>query len=82
LASAALLACAALAIALTALADLAGAETALRPYAVIGDAIPASLTGAKGDPERGRAKGTENRHHDRTSSLSQPCGDLSKDTSG
>jgi L-cysteine S-thiosulfotransferase len=55
LASAALLACAGLAIVLTALADLAGAETALRPYAVVGDAIPASLTGAKGDPERGRA---------------------------
>jgi sulfur-oxidizing protein SoxX len=27
----------------------------LRPYEVIGDAIPASLTGAKGDPARGRA---------------------------
>lgn len=27
----------------------------LRPYAVIADAIPASLTGAKGDPVRGRA---------------------------
>jgi L-cysteine S-thiosulfotransferase len=25
------------------------------PYAVVGDAIPASLTGAKGDPVRGRA---------------------------
>ena len=26
----------------------------LRPYRVVGDAIPESLTGAKGDPERGR----------------------------
>jgi L-cysteine S-thiosulfotransferase len=34
----------------------AGARTAegLRPYAVVGDAIPESLTGAKGDAERGR----------------------------
>ena len=28
---------------------------ALRPYTIVGDAIPASLTGAKGDPARGRA---------------------------
>lgn len=27
----------------------------LRPYVVVGDAIPASLTGVPGDPERGRA---------------------------
>jgi sulfur-oxidizing protein SoxX len=27
----------------------------LRPYTVVGDAIPISLTGAKGDAERGRA---------------------------
>ena len=40
---------------MTALAGVAGAETGLRPYAVVGDAIPAPLTGAKGDPERGRA---------------------------
>src|SRR5262249_44169898 len=26
-----------------------------RPYTVVGDAIPASLTGSKGDPARGRA---------------------------
>jgi sulfur-oxidizing protein SoxX len=26
----------------------------LRPYEIVGDAIPASLTGAPGDPERGR----------------------------
>ncbi|MBO0766520.1 MAG: sulfur oxidation c-type cytochrome SoxX [Hyphomicrobiaceae bacterium] len=33
----------------------AGAEEGLRLFAVVGDAIPASLTGAKGDTERGRA---------------------------
>jgi len=32
----------------------ARAETPLRPYSVVGDAIPASLTGAPGDPVRGR----------------------------
>ena len=31
------------------------AEEGLRPYAVVGDAIPASLTGAHGDPARGKA---------------------------
>jgi sulfur-oxidizing protein SoxX len=31
------------------------AETALRPYTMVGDAIPASLTGASGNPERGQA---------------------------
>src|SRR5437870_6284287 len=31
------------------------AQEALRPYAVVGNAIPKSLTGAPGDPERGRA---------------------------
>jgi sulfur-oxidizing protein SoxX len=35
-------------------ADRALAEPALRPYMIIGDAIPASLTGASGDAERGR----------------------------
>ena len=30
------------------------AQEGLRPYAVVGDAIPQSLTGAKGDPARGR----------------------------
>ncbi len=30
-------------------------KAALRPYQVVGDAIPASLTGAPGDPARGRA---------------------------
>ena len=33
----------------------APADEALRPYAIVGDAIPASLTGATGNPERGRA---------------------------
>src|SRR5262245_14588878 len=32
----------------------AQAEERLRPYTVVGDAIPESLTGAKGDAERGR----------------------------
>jgi sulfur-oxidizing protein SoxX len=30
-------------------------KAALRPYQVVGDAIPDSLTGAPGDPARGRA---------------------------
>ena len=33
----------------------AGAEESLRPYQVVGDAIPASLTGQPGDPVRGKA---------------------------
>jgi sulfur-oxidizing protein SoxX len=37
------------------LADAAHAEAALRPYMVVGDAIPEPLTGAKGDAARGRA---------------------------
>ncbi len=40
---------------------MATAKEGLRPFTVVGDAIPASLTGAKGDPERGRAIVT-NRH--------------------
>src|SRR5258706_15031589 len=35
--------------------DGAGAEEHLRPYTVVGDAIPHSLTGTKGDVERGRS---------------------------
>jgi len=31
------------------------ADAGLVPYAVVGDAIPASLTGTEGDPARGRA---------------------------
>ena len=30
-------------------------DVALRPYAVVGDAIPESLTGVPGDPARGKA---------------------------
>ena len=37
------------------LTNLAPGQEGLRPYAVVGDAIPAPLTGAKGDPARGRA---------------------------
>jgi sulfur-oxidizing protein SoxX len=44
-----------LALLLAAALPAAGAEDGLRHFAVVGDAIPASLTGAKGDPERGRA---------------------------
>jgi sulfur-oxidizing protein SoxX len=36
-------------------ADTALAQAPLRPYMIVGDAIPASLTGMAGDPERGRA---------------------------
>lgn len=39
----------------SALAYLAHAQDVLLPNAVVGDAIPASLTGAKGDAARGRA---------------------------
>jgi L-cysteine S-thiosulfotransferase len=38
------------ALSVAAIAD----EPALRPYEIVGDAIPASLTGAPGDPARGR----------------------------
>jgi len=33
----------------------ASAQEALRPFTVVGDTIPSSLTGQKGDPARGRA---------------------------
>ena len=36
-------------------ATAAPAEETLRPATIVGDTIPASLTGAKGDPARGRA---------------------------
>jgi sulfur-oxidizing protein SoxX len=39
----------------------AGAQEGLKSFTVVGDAIPASLTGASGDPERGRAI-VANRH--------------------
>lgn len=50
-----------LAAVLAASLSMATAKEGLRPFTVVGDAIPASLTGAKGDPERGRAIVT-NRH--------------------
>src|SRR5262249_19086956 len=45
---------AALAAAIASFAGDARAAEPLRPYTVVGDAIPQSLTGAKGDVERGR----------------------------
>ena len=48
------LACAA-AMAMIGIADSALGNDALRPYVVVGDAVPESLTGAKGDAERGRS---------------------------
>ena len=46
----------AIGLAVAALPAAAGqAQEALRPYYVVGDAIPASLTGMKGDAARGRA---------------------------
>lgn len=42
-------------------ASPAAAETSLRPFAVVGDAIPKSLTGKPGDVERGRAIVTDRR---------------------
>jgi len=36
-------------------AAMAGARAELKSYAVVGDAIPESLTGAPGDPAKGRA---------------------------
>jgi sulfur-oxidizing protein SoxX len=44
-----------LAVLLAAALPAAGAQDGLKPFAVVGDAIPVSLTGAPGDPERGRA---------------------------
>jgi sulfur-oxidizing protein SoxX len=41
--------------AMIAACDGARAEEQLRPYTVVGDAIPHSLTGTKGDVERGRS---------------------------
>jgi sulfur-oxidizing protein SoxX len=44
-----------LALAAAVCATPGSAQDALRPYTVAGDAIPQSLTGAPGDPVRGRA---------------------------
>ena len=49
------LACAAAFAAFLSLAASAWAQDKLRPYVVVGDAIPESLTGTNGDAERGRA---------------------------
>ncbi len=51
----ALTAAVALAAVIASFAAGAQAGETLRPYTVVGDAIPASLTGAKGDVERGRS---------------------------
>src|ERR1044072_3789514 len=48
------LAAVALATAMASFADDAATQEQVRPYTVVGDAIPESLTGAKGDAERGR----------------------------
>jgi sulfur-oxidizing protein SoxX len=45
----------ALTLALASLGGAASGQEGLRPYTVVGDAIPASLTGASGDATRGRA---------------------------
>ncbi|MPZ40463.1 MAG: sulfur oxidation c-type cytochrome SoxX [Rhizobiales bacterium] len=42
-------------IAALALGPITGADAELRSYKVVGDAIPESLTGAPGDPAKGRA---------------------------
>lgn len=47
--------CVALGVLALGLAGPALAQEALRPYTVVDDAIPAPLTGAKGDAARGRA---------------------------
>jgi sulfur-oxidizing protein SoxX len=52
---------AAFAVLLAAVLPPAGAQEGLKPFTVVGDAIPASLTGTSGDPERGRAV-VANRH--------------------
>jgi sulfur-oxidizing protein SoxX len=45
----------ALAAVIASWADRARSEEQLRPYTIVGDAIPLSLTGEKGDVERGRS---------------------------
>lgn len=44
-----------LALLCAAIGTAADAQEPLRPYVIAGDAIPAPLTGMRGDPERGRA---------------------------
>lgn len=43
------------AIGITAALEQASAQQLQRPFQIVGDAIPASLTGVAGDPVRGRA---------------------------
>ena len=43
------------AIGITAALEQASAQQMQRPFQIVGDAIPASLTGVAGDPVRGRA---------------------------
>jgi sulfur-oxidizing protein SoxX len=40
---------------------VSGAEPGLAPYQIVGDAIPAPLTGTAGDPARGRAIAVDRR---------------------
>jgi L-cysteine S-thiosulfotransferase len=44
-----------IAVALAFVVSIGHAQEALHSFRVVGDAIPASLTGSKGDPARGRA---------------------------
>ena len=48
-------ACFAIVAGLAAVVDADAAQAQLRPFAIVDDAIPQSLTGAPGDPARGRA---------------------------
>ena len=50
---------AALLAAILALSAFGAAAQELRPFAVVGDAIPAPLTGSRGDPARGRTVVTQ-----------------------
>jgi sulfur-oxidizing protein SoxX len=45
----------ALALLCAATGTVASGQEPLRPYVIVGDGIPAPLTGARGDPQRGRA---------------------------
>lgn len=45
----------ALSLAVLASCATVSAQEGLKPFTIVGDAIPASLTGAQGDPVRGRA---------------------------
>lgn len=47
--------CVLLALLYAALGTVASGQEPLRPYVIVDDAIPVSLTGARGNPERGRA---------------------------